>query len=83
MSNVTTLFPDIDLPMEVLGILQRCDEATLHEIAADIEAHHGYSMDSAAFETALHRLLMLGYRIVEHRDPDAVRYALITPGGAA
>lgn len=86
MGNVTELKRRprrLDLPMEVLDILHRYDEATLHEIAADIEQRHGYRMDSAAFEAALHRLLTLGYRILEHHDTDAVRYALVTGGTAA
>ncbi|WP_328717285.1 hypothetical protein VO226_05540 [Halomonas elongata] len=44
MSNVTRIRPvvrpEIDLPMEVLGVLMRQAEPTLGEIAHDIETHH-------------------------------------------
>lgn len=84
MTNVTQ-FParEFDLPMEVLGVLMRQAEPTVHEIAHDIAMNHRYQMDSAAFAAALQRLRDLGYEILEHDDPDGVRYELVQGGGAA
>ncbi|WP_277810663.1 hypothetical protein [Chromohalobacter canadensis] len=84
MTNVTQ-FParEFDLPMEVLGVLMRQAEPTVHEIAHDIAMNHKYQMDSADFAVALNRLRDLGYEILEHDDPDGVRYELVQPEGAA
>ncbi|MDV6318780.1 hypothetical protein [Chromohalobacter sp. HP20-39] len=86
MSNVTQFpgcRPEFDLPMEVLGVLMRQAEPTIGEIAHDIEMHHRYQMDSAAFAVSLKRLRDLGYEILEHDDPDGVRYELVQGGSAA
>lgn len=84
MTNVTQ-FParELDLPMEVLGVLMRQAEPTVHEIAHDIAMSHKYQLDSAAFVAALNRLRELGYEILEHDDLDGVRYELVQGGNAA
>lgn len=85
MSKVTKFpqRPEFDLPMEVLGVLMRQAEPTVHEIAHDIEMATGHRMDSATFVAALQRLRELGYEILEHDDPDGVRYELVQGGNAA
>ncbi|WBF19235.1 hypothetical protein [Halomonas elongata] len=87
MTNVTRIHPvvrhELDLPMEVLGVLYRQAEPTVHEIAHDIEMHHGYRMDGPAFIAALQHLRRLGHTIHEHDDPDGVRYEVVTGGSAA
>lgn len=84
MTNVTQ-FParELDLPMEVLGVLMRQAEPTAGEIAHDIAMNHHYQMGSAAFAVALKRLRDLGYVIHEHPDVDGVRYELVQGGSAA
>ena len=82
MINVTQLpSRELDLPMEVLGVLRRQAEPTVHEIAHDIAMNHRYQMDSAAFAVALKRLRDLGYVIREHPDVDGVRYELVQENG--
>ncbi|MBW5801162.1 hypothetical protein [Halomonas elongata] len=87
MANVTQLHPvvrtELDLPMEVLGVLMRQAEPTVGEIAHDIEVHHQRRFDAANIENAIGWLQVFGYEIHEHDDPDGVRYELVTQGGAA
>ncbi|MDL4862957.1 hypothetical protein NPJ88_011480 [Halomonas elongata] len=87
MTNVTRIRPvvrpEIDLPMEVLGVLYRQAEPTLGEIAHDIEVHHQRRFDAVELVDAIHRLLQLGYLIEAHDDADGVRYELVQPEGAA
>lgn len=83
MSNITPLQPPLDLPMEVLGVLMRQAEPTAGEIAHDIEAQHRQRLSAEEIVDAIHRLLQLGYRVEAHNDPDAVRYELVQPKGAA
>lgn len=73
----------MDLPMEVLGVLRRQAEPTVHEIAHDIAMHHQRQFSAEEIVDAIHRLLQLGYRIEAHDDPDGVRYELVQPEGAA
>lgn len=74
---------EIDLPMEVLGVLYCGEPMTCHEIASDIETHHQRRFGSAEFYVAIQRLRSLGYEIIEHGSPSGVRYELVTPEGAA
>lgn len=87
MTNVTRIRPvvrpELDLPMEVLGVLYRQAEPTLGEIAHDIEIHHQRRFDAASIESAIGSLRVFGYEVHEHEDPDGVRYELVQPGGAA
>lgn len=79
--------PEIDLLMEVLGVLYCGEPMTCHEIASDIETHHQCRFDSAEFYVAIQRLRSLGYKVIEHHIPDGVslytQYELVTPEGAA
>jgi hypothetical protein len=82
MTNVTPLH-SIDLPMEIVGTLYYSEPLTMHEIAHAIEQSTGHRVDSAAFASAIDRLRELGWTILEHAEPDGVRYELVMTGGAA
>ena len=82
MTNVTLLHR-VDLPMEILGTLYYSEPMSAYEIAHDIEQSTGHRADSAAFAAAIQRLRDLGYTILEHAEPDGVRYELIVGGTAA
>ncbi|MDT8894208.1 hypothetical protein RSO41_06030 [Halomonas sp. I1] len=82
MTNVTSLH-QVDLPMEILGTLYYSEPLTMHEIAHAIEMSTGCRADSAAFAAAIERLRELGWTIMEHAEPDGVRYELVIQGGAA
>ncbi|WP_275288845.1 hypothetical protein [Halomonas elongata] len=86
MTNVTRihpLHPGLNLRNEVYGVLCCGEAMTCHEIAAEIERYSGQRIDSAHFAAAINRLRRMGYTIIEHDDPDGVRYELVQPGGAA
>lgn len=84
MNNVTR-FPrrEIDLPMEVLGVLKRQAEPSIGEMAHDIEMRHQRRFDASDYEQAIERLRALGYDVLEYQDVDVTRYSLVTPKGAA
>ena len=82
MTNVTSLH-QADLPMEILGTLYYSEPLSMHEIAHAIEQSTGYRAGSAAFAAAIQSLRELGYTILEHREPDGVRYELSIGGTAA
>lgn len=66
----------IDLPMEVLGVLRRQAEPTVHEIAHDIDIHHRRRFTAEEIGEAIVDLDFLGYEIRAHDDPDGIRYEL-------
>jgi len=84
MTNVTQ-FParEFDLPMEVLGVLMRQAEPTVHEIAHEVDMQHKKRYCAGSIRCAIKYLRARGYEILEHDDPDGVRYELVMSGGAA
>lgn len=74
---------EIDLPMEVLGVLKRQAEPSISEIAHDIEMRVGQQFERADYERAIERLEALGWEIIDYPDVDVTRYSLVEPEGAA